>query len=106
MLFGLGVWAAVRNRPNRRFFTVLGMVLAGQLGLHLVYGGEEVFLYSLHWVPLLVVVAAGATLTPARRLAVALAGALIVCAGINNRRQFDSAIGYLERYAATLEAHP
>jgi hypothetical protein len=104
-LLGLGVWAALRSEVNRRLLGTVGIVLAGQLALHLIYGGEEIFLYSLHWAPLLVVVAACATLTPARRLALALAGALIVCAGVNNAQQFASAVGYTQRYAQGLLVH-
>jgi len=98
LLLGLGCWAAWarrgRNVPLRR---VLGLVLAGQLALHLVYG-EETFLYSLHWLPLLVILAAFSTLTRARPLALTLAAALLLCAGINNRLQFEDAAGRIDRY--------
>ena len=99
-LLSLGVWGAARDKQNRPFVHVLGLTLLGQLALHLVYGGEETFLYSLHWLPLLVILAAFATRTRARNLSVGLAGALLVCAGINNQRQFNRAVSFVERHSA------
>ena len=94
-LLGLGVWGAARDEQNRPFVRVLGLTLLGQLALHLVYGGEETFLYSLHWLPLLVILAAFGTRTRARGLAVGLAGALLVCAVMNNGVQFGRAVQFV-----------
>jgi len=97
-LLGLGVWAAwarrKRNAPLRR---VLGLVLLGQLILHLLYG-EETFLYSLHWLPLLVILAAFSALTRLRPVALTLATALLVCAGVNNFWQFEVAVRQVDRF--------
>ncbi len=97
-LLGLGMWTAFFTRHRHRpLAIVLGAVLLGQLALHLVYGGEETFLYSLHWLPCLIVVAAFSTLTRIRRMVLALAGALLICAGINNGVQFTRATQFLVR---------
>lgn len=95
-LLGLGVWGFVRSTPHRQLRLVLAATLLGQLALHLIYG-EETFLYSLHWLPLLVMLAAFSCFTPARRAALVLAGALVVCAGVNNRLQFQAAVAQFER---------
>ena len=98
VLLGVGVWGAVRDEQNRPFVQVLGLTLLGQLVLHLVYGGEETFLYSLHWLPLLVILAAFGTRTRIRGLIVVLAGALIVCGGINNGVQFERAVQFVRSH--------
>ncbi len=94
-LGGWGWWQRMRT-DARRVPVMLGLLLAGQLGLHMVYGAEETFLYALHWAPLLIVLAALGTLTRARLVALALAAALAVCAGINNVRQFGAATAFAQ----------
>jgi hypothetical protein len=51
--------------------------------LSLLYG-RETFLYSLHFTPLLVVLAAFGTFTSMRLLILCLAAALVVLVGTNN----------------------
>jgi hypothetical protein len=70
---------------------VLLGIVAGQLSLHLVYGSET-FLYSLNFAPLLVIVAACSTLTPARPLARVLGGIAVIAFLLNNLQQFRTAI--------------
>ena len=94
-LLGLGVWGMWSHAHHRRLRIVLGLTLAGQLLLHCLYG-RETFLYACHFGPLLVVVAAGAVLSPARRIALLLAVGLLVCAGVNNTQQFRHACELVE----------
>jgi hypothetical protein len=68
----------------------LGGMIASQLMLHLMFG-DETFLYSMHFAPLLVIVAACSALGAGRRLALPLAIAAIVVLGAHNVRQFDAA---------------
>jgi len=89
---GLGVWALFSVERQRRLRIVLGVMLLGQLAQHMVFG-EETFLYSIHFAPLLVIVVALSTLTRARPAALVLTGALVVNAGINNGLLFLSAAG-------------
>ncbi len=91
LLLGLGIWTLLMRKiaPGLQF--ALGLTLFGQLSLHLVYG-EETFLYSLHFLPLLVTMSALSTLTELRVTVLALALLLIPIAGINNWRQFNEAI--------------
>src|SRR5207237_7945406 len=76
---------------------VFGLDLVSQLILHVVYGSET-FLYSLHFAPLLVVLAALSTLTQARPLALVLASILIVSTGYNNGLQFNKAREHVNLY--------
>jgi len=92
-----------RIAPHRPARAVLGLTFLGQLPLHLVYGSET-FLYGLHFVPLLVVLAALSTQTPARPVALLLAGALVVTATTNNVTQFTKATSYLHSNASTKSA--
>jgi len=89
-LLVLGGVTLYRRRRPARFCAVLALLIAGQLLLHLLYG-RETFLYACHFGPLLVLVAAYGALGRARRLHLALAIALLVCAGVNNVQQFRAA---------------
>ena len=64
LLLGLGLWALLSTKRPRRSVWRLASLL-GQLGLHTLYG-DETFLYSLHFLPLLITVAALSTLTHLR----------------------------------------
>ncbi|MBD1909873.1 MULTISPECIES: hypothetical protein [unclassified Leptolyngbya] len=97
-LLGLGFWGFFRSREHTKFRLVLGLSLAGQVLLHLIYG-EETFLYSLHFLPLLILVAAWSVFTRARVVALVLAGLLVATLAANNIQQFESA-------AATLNSLP
>lgn len=90
-LIALGLWGLFSIRRHRRLRVVLGLTLLGQLALHLVYGTDETFLYALHLAPLLLVLAALSTLTPARPLALVLTGMLVLSGGINNILEFNHA---------------
>jgi hypothetical protein len=94
-LLGAGVWGFARCPIHQQLRWVVGLTLAGQLALHLVYG-EETFLYSLHWLPLLIVLSAFGLLTPARRWVMAAAVALLLCLHVNNHRQFEQAAATFE----------
>jgi hypothetical protein len=91
-LLCLGLWGLFTIRKHLRLRVALGLTILGQLALHLVYGTDETFLYTLHFAPLLLLLAALSTLTPARSLALVLTGMLIVSAGINNTLQLNRAI--------------
>jgi hypothetical protein len=92
LLLTLGIHALLTLRRQAALRVALGLNLAGQLALHIVYGAETV-LYSLHFIPLLVVVAALTTLTKRRALALVLAVVLTVLAGVNNAAMFRAAAG-------------
>lgn len=89
-LIGIGIYSLVRARSKRKLVFVLAGTVVGQFGLHLVYG-EETILYSLHYLPVLVIlIAIGCTMF-ARTLSRALACVVIVCATIVNVSQLSSA---------------
>ena len=94
LLLGLGLWALLFLKQQFRFRIALGLTLLGQLVLHMLFGWET-FLFSIHFVPLLVVIAALSTLTRARVVALSLAGAVTVFAGINNFIQFGRATEFV-----------
>jgi hypothetical protein len=104
-LLGLGVRAAAGKGAHRGVAIVLGILLAGQLAVHLIFGSREVFLFSLHWTPLLVIVAAMGTLGRLRPVSVMVAAALLVCAGINNLRQFNRAASFAHYHASKAALH-
>jgi len=83
------------------FRVLLSCVVAGQLFLHLLIG-RETFLFSMHSMPLLVLVAACATLGRARIVALALATILTGGAALNNWQQFQGAAQHVATAAATV----
>jgi hypothetical protein len=102
-LLVLGAIGFARMREHRLLRLVAAGTLAGQLALHLVYGNET-FLYALHWVALLVVIAATATLTRARLLALLLCIAIALTAGYDNAAQLRRAAGYFGASEAERQA--
>jgi hypothetical protein len=88
-LLGLGVWGW-RIINNRELQVFLGLCLLGQIVLHL-FIGRETFLYSLHFAPLLIALAALSSFTPARPVGLLLAGVVTIFGGINNGSQFEKA---------------
>lgn len=98
---GLGAWAFARDSGRKRLRVALGLILAGQLALHMVYG-EEVFLYSLHYTPILLAVAAWAALGAAPRASIALALALVVPAALNNREAFEQGVTFVTEGCGTI----
>jgi hypothetical protein len=97
VLVAAGAWAALlalgatalRAARERRLAFVLSGIAAGQLALHALYG-EETFLYSLHLMPVLVVIASfGVRIAP--RTCLALAALLAVVAGSNNMLKLQEA---------------
>jgi hypothetical protein len=89
LVLGLSLPALLLRRD--RFSVALGLTLGGQLALHLVYG-DETFLYSLHFVPLLVLLLAIATTTPMRRIVLPLTFLLTILVGANNVIRLDQAV--------------
>ena len=91
LFFGAGLWGLVSMKQYPRFRLALGLMLAGQFGLHLLYGAET-FLYALHWIPLLVTLGALGSLASPRRLWLVLAILLLVSTAINNGLKFRQAL--------------
>lgn len=82
LVVGLGtVWAERRDEP---LALALLLFLGGQLLLHLAYGASETFLYSLHWLPSLVLAGAFAARGRGRVPALVVAASLAALALVRN----------------------
>lgn len=92
-LLGLGLWSLFFSKQNQQMRVALGLILLGQFVLHLMYG-PETFLYSLHFAPLLVILAALSTQTRARMITLIVTGLLLVFLIINNTIQFNRAVSF------------
>jgi hypothetical protein len=103
ILLSLGLWGLFSIRAHLQFRLVLGLTLLGQILLHIAFG-RETFLYALHFLPLLVLLASLSTLTSARVLGLLLAGALIILLAINNLLQLEQASKFVRR-ETTQEAY-
>lgn len=99
----LGAGAATIARARTAFTDVLVLTLAGQFALHLVVG-DETFLFSPNYAPLLVAVASRAAAGTYRAVGFALTAVLIVTAGANNWQQFERAAATMATAAAALTA--
>ncbi len=91
----LGIFSAFRLKTHYKLRLVLGMGLIGQYVLHLIYG-TETFLYSLHFFPLLLTLAALSTLTSYRWLALSLGSVFLVSAAIHNNAMFERAVTLIQ----------
>ncbi|MBS0169473.1 MAG: hypothetical protein JSR62_03900 [Nitrospira sp.] len=85
-----GFWRMVTADRQLRFRLVLGGLLLFEFVLHLLYG-EETFVYSLNFLPLLLAVTAFGSVGPDRRVVVALTALLLWCVAVNNWQQFQAA---------------
>lgn len=95
-LLVIGVWGLFTLNGRVKLRLVLGGALLGQMALHSIYG-EETFLYSLHFAPLLLAVAAMGLHTRLRRVVLVAAACLILTAGPNNLSQLSKAIDLAHR---------
>lgn len=96
LLLAAGVAGLVRSPAWHGFGKVLGVTLAVQVVLHLIYG-EETFLYAAHFLPLLMALAVFAIRSPLGRAAPVLA---VLCAGLaafNNIAAYETALRLLQR---------
>ncbi|MDR4472322.1 MAG: hypothetical protein MRJ92_06630 [Nitrospira sp.] len=85
-----GLWRLLTSDRQLRFRLVLGGVLLFEFLLHLLYG-EETFVYSLNFLPLLLAVAALGVVGPGRYFVVTLTALLLCCVALNNWQQFQAA---------------
>jgi hypothetical protein len=103
VLLGLGAWASWRVGPTQDGRLVLWLLILGQIGLHVVYG-DEMFLYTLHLLPLLILLVALTTLTRYRIACVTLTAILAVCTWANNRVQFERALELVQQERVVVRA--
>lgn len=95
-LLAYGALSLVRGTGQPEYRITLGLLTLAQAAMHFLYG-EETFLYSLHYLPLLVGVAALGAEGRARLPALLLAGVLVACNLVNNLAQFDRAVAALRQ---------
>jgi len=98
LLLLLGLWGFFTVKQNKKLRILLGLTLVAQLAMHSIYGVEETFIYSLHFLPLLLTLVAFSLFTRLRFVSLALVAILIVSAGINNRIQFNAIASTLWNY--------
>lgn len=91
VLLALGIRALVTGQGPRGARLALGLAVVGQLLLHTLYG-TETFLYALHFVVLLVPLAALGSRGRLRPLVLCLAFLVTIGAAANNWRQFRRAL--------------
>jgi len=96
-LLVLGIWNLLVMREHVRVRIVLWVSLLGQVALHMQYG-RETFLAAMHFLPVLVMVAALSTRTRLRPVVLVLAGLLVLTAAVNNFDQFNLAMEFVQKY--------
>lgn len=94
----LGFWGLFSIKQHVKLRLVLGLTLVAQLLMHSVYGLGETFIYTLHFAPLLLTLAALSLFTRLRLLSLGLVVILIVSAGVTNRIQFNRVTATLGNY--------
>ena len=96
LLLGAGVrqWVAEAARPSAR---ALGLLVAGQFGLYMLYG-TETFLYALNFVPPLILVAAYALRRGSLSVVIrTVTAVLLVAAAAHNAAEWREARAFFER---------
>ena len=83
LLLAVGFFALFTEPKCRAYRLPVAACLLGQFGLHLVYG-QETFLYSLHFLPLLMVVVASGAFTRFRSVVLTLSLLLALLAVTHN----------------------
>jgi hypothetical protein len=97
-LLGAGLWATASLRDRGRWRLYLALLLVGQLLLHLLFGNET-FLYTPNFLPVVLVVGAMAALTPARRAVLVVMATLVVTNAIGNAIQWRHARDFFVTFA-------
>ncbi len=87
LLLAMGAWALVTIKDRQSIRVAVGAMILFQLALHSVWL-DEVFNFAIHFLPLLVTLAAMAALTSRRRIALVLCVLLIPAVAANNILQF------------------
>lgn len=101
-----GFLAAIRLSERDTMVPVLLGFGAWQMLLHHFFGGEETFLYSMHWLPVWILTASYFVRGRWSSIGRALALAVILIAAVNNSQQLDRGFETLRGYAEVLEATP
>lgn len=96
VLMTLGFWGLFKIKGHERFRITLGLSLLGQFCLHFIYG-DETFLYSLHFLILLIPLAAMSVLTPLRVVARIIVILLLPLLIVNNTTQFKKALEFFSQ---------
>lgn len=91
----LAVLSVYRRALQPQVLLFFGLLLTGQFALYTFYGDAGFFLYSLHFVPLLVLLLASAFLGTQRKAALAIAVVTAIASGAHNLRQLDRATDLL-----------
>jgi len=99
LLVGAVSWGLFHWSSTDALYRSLVIVVMGQFLLHVVFG-TETFLYSAHYGPVLILFSAYACRTRFRRIAVALAVALLVIEIANNVPAFLWSADYVRTLAA------
>lgn len=102
-MLALGAWSALTMRGLVKLRWLLAIVGLGFVGAHVIFG-DETFLYSLQFAPLLVLLAAFSAMGPMRRWGMALAVLFVFSAGTHNVTQFQRASAYVQAHQSS--KHP
>ena len=89
-LIAIAVFSLIHARSKRKLIFLLVATVAGQFVLHLLYGDETV-LYSLHYLPVLIMLVAIGSTIYWRALSRVLVLVAIVAAAVTNLAQFSIA---------------
>jgi hypothetical protein len=103
-LLGIGIWGCASAWRQDRFVQLIGVTTLAQLALQVAFGGET-YLYCMHFVPFLIVIASQATQTRLRSPSLVLAGGVAAAALINNQHQFLKALQFVNYIARIAAAH-
>ncbi|MEQ1876865.1 MAG: UbiA family prenyltransferase [Bdellovibrionia bacterium] len=103
VLLVLGIYSICSNPSKKRQRRFLFLVLAYYAIIHLIYG-NEIFLFSLHWLPALVLICSFALRLRNKTLMTAAAAVATIVIGIHNYRQTSTALNVVQIPQAPLNS--
>ena len=99
-VLAFGIFCLVRQSFKSPALRVIAACLFGQAVLHMLYDVRETFIYSAHWVPLLVLTVATTSKTRFRPYVLGAVALIIVYCGITNVSLYAACLRLLETFSA------
>ena len=93
-ILALGLRQLISTWKHKQIAVIVTLFLLMQICMHMVYG-VETFMYSMNWLPLLIIIAALGLKGVPRMAQIPLLSGLVVVTSINNYKQFQWILQYL-----------
>jgi hypothetical protein len=104
-LLGTGLVASFKEARQSRVVRLVMLTLGAQLAMNLIFG-RETFLYSMHFLPLLLVLVSSITKTRFRGYGLGVALTAVVLVAVNNQLHYLEAVNFVSSVARLVATPP